>query len=215
MKFMCACGQKELNIPDDKLPDAKRFAIKCPFCQKKMVVEREGDTAVASFAEPQKQEVRAETKKQVLKLPAIEPEVFAPGSKVAFIDVHDEAWCTKAEVFFKQAGYEISVSEDQLEAVAKLRLNRYDVLVVEDCENCNLILEEVASWPGHRRRELNYIMIGSAGKSMHPDVAFERGVNFYLNLGDAEKAEELLQGAMEGYDLYYQLFTIAQKRINE
>ena len=216
MKFMCACGQKELNIPDEKLPEAKRFAIKCPYCQKKMVVDRHNDnTATATFAEPQKTQAPAGPKRETLKLPAIEPEVFPPGAKVAFIDLHNDAWRPKAEALFKQEGYEISVSEDPLEAVAKLRLNHYDVLVVEDCEDCKLILGEVASWSGHRRRTLNYIMVGPDGKSMHPDVAFERGVNFYLNSGEADKAEQLLKSALEGYELYYQLFTIAQKRINE
>lgn len=214
MKITCACGQ-DLNIPDDKLPDANRFSLKCPHCKEKIVVERQGDTASVSYAEPKKEVAPAEPRKEVLKLPAIEPEVFPPGSKVAFIDMHNEDWCTKTEVFLKQQGYEISVSEEPLEAVAKLRLNRYDLLVVEDCENCRLVLEEVASWPGHRRRALNYIMVGPDGKSMHPDVAFERGVNFYLNIAEASKAEELLKSALEGYDLYYQLFTIAQKRINE
>ncbi len=216
MKFMCACGQKELNIPDDKLPEAKRFAIKCPYCQKKMVVERHDDnTATATFAEPQQTQAPAAPKRETLTLPVIEPEVFPPGSKVAFIDVHTESWCTKAELFFRQEGYEISVSEDSLEAVAKLRLNRYDVLLVEDCEDCKLLQDEVASWPGHRRRALNYILVGPNGKSMHPDVAFERGVNFYLNSAEADKGEQLLKAALDGYDLYYQLFTIAQKRINE
>ena len=208
MRFSCPSCQKELNIPDDKVPDAARFALTCPYCRDKVTLERDA-------ASPSGETRAAPEKPAQPELPVVEPEAFPPGSKVVFLSLHDSAWKGAVESFFKEKGYHLSSSDDVLEAVAKLRLNHYDVLVTEDSEECASLMAEVNSWPGFRRRGLNCILVGENAASLQPQTAFEKGVNFYLNKSDAGKAGELFADVCRGFELYYRLFALAAEQRNE
>lgn len=215
MRFLCACGEKEISIPDDKVPQVPRFSLKCPFCQKKLVVERAGDSLRASFAEqPAPAPVPAAAPEPPEpKLPAVDPDVFPPGSTIAFLKVDDAAWRTSAEEVFKAKGIFYSEAEETLMGVAKLRLNNYNVIVVEDGADGVPLLKEISSWPGIKRKGVNVVMIGGAAPSMQPNYAFEKSVNFYLNHADGARATELLNGCLDGYALYYRPFAMVEEKV--
>lgn len=218
MRFLCACGEKEINIPDEKVPQVPRFALKCPFCQKKLVVERAGDGLRASFAEPPAQAptpapTPAAPEPPEPRLPAVEPDVFPPGSTVAFLELEDAAWRLAAEEVFAARGVHVSEAEETLAGVAKLRLNNYNIVVIQDNADCVSLLREINSWPGLRRRGVNVVMIGGAAPSMQPNFAFEKSVNFYLNLADSGRAKDLLQECLLGYDLYYRPFAMVEEKV--
>lgn len=206
MQVTCSECQKVLNIPDEKIPSGGRFTLKCPYCEHKMLVEG------APAAEEAPQRVEA-PKRQELELPAVEPDVFPPGANVAFLYLTDGAWRAAAGEWFADKGYHVGQSTDELEAIAKLRLNRYDVLVIEDSDAAQRLLQEVAEWPGHKRRATNLILLGDQSKSLDPNLAFRKGANFYMNTGDKERASELLENVIQGYELYYQLFNKATQSV--
>ena len=212
MRFLCACGEKEINIPDEKVPAVPKFALKCPFCQKKLVVERQGDTVKASFAEPVPAAPAAPVAQEP-QLPAVEPDVFPPGSTTAFLELDDAAWRTAAEEVFKAKGIYYSEAAETLAGVAKLRLNNYQVILVEDCEDCAPLLAEISSWPGLKRKGVNVVMIGDAAPSMQPNIAFEKSVNFYLNHADGGRAKELIAECLAGYELYYRPFAMVAEKV--
>jgi hypothetical protein len=215
MRFLCACGEKEISIPDDKVPQVPKFALKCPFCQKKLVVERAGDGFRSSFAEqpaPAPVPVAA-PEPPAPKLPAVDPDVFPPGATIAFLEVDDAAWRSAAEEVFKARGIYSSEAKETLVGVAKLRLNNYNVIVVEDCADCVPLLTEISSWPGLKRKGVNVVMIGNSAPSMQPNYAFEKSVNFYLNHADGARATELLNECLDGYDLYYRPFAMVEEKV--
>ncbi|WP_461209370.1 hypothetical protein [Desulfocurvus sp. DL9XJH121] len=217
MQFKSPYNGKEFSIPDEKLPDAPRFAMKCPFTGKKMVFERGEQGFSVTAAEtvapgPAPRPAPPEPVKPALNLPQVEPEVFAPGSKVAFLFLADGAWAEGARSFFAGKGYEVSGASDELEAIAKLRLGEYHVLVAQDGEGAANLLDEVAGWPGGKRRSVNFLLVGGDAPSNDQQAAFVKGVNAYLALADGPRAGDLLEGALRGYDLYYQLMNMAANR---
>ena len=215
MRFLCACGEKEISIPDDKVPQVPRFALKCPFCQKKLVVERVGDGLKASFAEAPAPAPAAPVPPEPAepKLPAVEPDVFPPGSVTAFLEVDDVAWRSAAEDIFKARGIYYSEAAETLVGVAKLRLNNYQVILVEDGTDSAPLLKEISAWPGIKRKGVNVVMVGGAAPSMQPNIAFEKSVNFYLNHADSGRAKELLEECLAGYDLYYRPFAMVEEKV--
>jgi len=215
MRFLCACGEKEINIPDEKVPQVPKFGLKCPFCQKRMVVERNGEGLKATFAEAPAPAPAAPAAPEPPepKLPAVEPDVFPPGSTSAFLEVGDAAWRSAAEELCKAKGIYYSEAAETLEGVAKLRLNNYQVILMEDGEESALLLKEISAWPGIKRKGVNVVMIGDAAPSMQPNIAFEKSVNFYLNQADGGRAMELLGECLAGYELYYRPFAMVDEKV--
>ncbi|MBU1001332.1 MAG: hypothetical protein KKE73_02295 [Proteobacteria bacterium] len=215
MQFTSPYSNKEFTLPDEKLPSADRFSMKCPFTGKKILFMRVGDKIRVTAGEQAHEAAPEAPVKPALILPQVEPDVYPPGSKVAFLYLQDSTWATAAQTLFKGHDYYISNAADELEAIAKLRLNEYDVLVAEDGEAGVRLQEEVASWPGGKRRRTNVVLVGSGGTSNDPKAAFVKGANAYFALSDGAKASDLLDGALTGYGLYYQLLDMARKQMEE
>ncbi len=144
-----------------------------------------------------------------------EPEIFPPGSKVVFFFLADSGWVQGARTFFQEQGYHVSTAKDSGEATAKLRLNAYNVLLVEDNEEGRLLLQEVGGWSGVRRRECNVVLVGEGPPSLDPQPAFRWGVNSWLNKKDTARCDELLGEVLKGYELYYELLHMAQQQGRE
>jgi hypothetical protein len=211
MRMTCPCGEREINIPDDKLPAVPKFGLKCPYCQKKLIAERVGDTLRSTFAEPQP--APAPSASAEPRLPAVEPDIFPPGASSAFLELDNAAWRKAAEDFLKEQGFYISEAEETLVGVAKLRLNNYRVVLLEDRPDTAPLLQEISSWPGHKRRSVNVLMIGSGAASMQPAIAFEKSVNAYLNEADVSRAGLLLAETLDAYELYYQPFAMQAEKV--
>ena len=71
------------------------------------------------------------------------------------------------------------------------------------------LLEEIGFWNGNKRREVNVVLVSQESASLDPKVAFERGVNCMLNMNDSERAEELLESTLIGFQEYYRLYHAA------
>jgi hypothetical protein len=141
-----------------------------------------------------------------------EPEIFPPGSKVVFFFLTDSDWSQEARAFFQEQGYHVSTATDSGEAAAKLRLNAYNVLLIEDSEEGRLLLREVANWSGVRRRECNVALLGEGSPSLDPQSAFRWGVNSWLKRADAGRCSELLGEVLKGYELHYELLRMAMQQ---
>lgn len=210
-------ANKEFNLPDDKLPDAARFALKCPFTGKRIVFEKRDGEYVISAGETQgshapTQPGPREAAAPALKLPQVEPDIHPPGTKVAFLYL-EGGWVGSATEFFKGKGYAVSTASDELEAIAKLRLNNYDV-VVSECSGKSVRLRgEIGSWQGGKRRSVNFVLVGDQGQSNDLKVAFVEGANSFLALSDESQARDLLEGALAGYEMHYLLAESAKKQV--
>jgi predicted Zn finger-like uncharacterized protein len=222
MRIECSgCGQA-MNVPDERLPAAPKFVVRCPKCQQAITVERpefaaqvanggdvpghaHGSEAAPqpSASEPPKAQPASPPPLAVDVPTGLEPEVFPPGAKVAFLSLSDESWRAGAGESLKGAGFFLSEAGSPGEAVAKLRLNHYDLVVAAQDEQGRAILAEIAAWNGLRRREVNVVLVGAGADSLDPKPAFQHGVNTWLSAADAQKAADLLRQALEAYDLYY------------
>lgn len=187
MLVSCSNCGKRFKLRDDKLPEAEVFRISCPNCSGEIVIRKEEqDTGVAR---PQ----------QDLSL---EPEVFPAGARVAFVFVGNEQCMEAARHAVLELGYIPSVAGSADEAVVKVRMNRYDLVCIDDGEPGRAVMGVVNSWPGARRREVNVIMIGRAAQSLDPGTSFFRGVNGWLNHDDADRFKQLLGQLEDDFALY-------------
>ncbi len=183
------CG-KHFDVPEDKLPGQGRFRFTCPGCGGKNVVQfpkqgRATDAGPGTEADPLVEELNS----------GPEPEMFPPGSEVAFVFVQDQSWWERIESYLLNTGFHVSSAESQSEAVQKLRLNSYQWVILQEGPGQKALLEEMARWPGQQRREVNVVLLGSEAPSFDPRQAFLLGVNAYIALSDEDSAEQVLDQA--------------------
>ena len=198
MNVICPSCARNMAIPDEQLPDAPRFKVKCPGCGSETVVEKSVQSAPKAAppkaAAPQP-EPYAEQPRRTLPseaLPDLEPENHPSDLMVAFVHV-SPPWKEPCENFFREQGWEVSNADSPEEAVAKLRLNRYEAVVMVDDAACEAIQAEVDSWPGRRRRDVFCLLVGEAGESRDPAIAFYKAADMYCNAADASSALQLLK----------------------
>jgi len=193
MEIKCSNCRKAFNVPEEKLPRAPRFTFKCPSCQEKTVVELETG---------EKKPDRATVAEDM----ATEPDYFPPGAFTALISVIDEDLEERVRSYLEGKGYYLTLAQDADVAAAKARLNRYNVVLVQDDERFYPLMNEVHSWVGNVRRETNVIMIGDGAESFHQSKAFLLAVDFYLNMKDREKIEEYLLLCIKEHEVMNELW---------
>ncbi len=211
MRFTCSNCNSPITIPDAKLPEASRFKVKCPNCNQLIVLDkaaaaRKKDDA----AQPQEKGLSNES---VSYNKTMEPEIFPPGAKILFHMISNADWRDEAQAFFTQMGYHESTAGTPEEARLKIRLNDYHLLFLDDSPECEMVLQEIAQWPGNRRRALNVILLGSKSASLDPIAAFVKGVNTYINTNDFDRSEELFSLALKSYDDYYRFLFQASDNV--
>lgn len=148
------------------------------------------------------------------KPPRVEPDFFPPGSKVCFLCLSDENAVSSLQNIFKNQGYLTSKTADIPTAVQKLRLNQYQCIVTQAGPEFRDILSEISSWPGNVRRDVNLILMGEQEPSFHQQKAFTSGANFYLNINELERMDELIRQTIETYNEYYQPWNQAREALD-
>lgn len=190
MLVSCSNCGKRFKLRDDKLPKAEVFRIPCPNCSSEIVVRKE---------EPDSGDERPQ---QAAQSPSFEPEVFPAGARVAFVFLGHELCMDAAKQAVQELGYTPSIAGSMDEAVAKVGMNRYDLVCIDDSESGRAVMEVVNGWPGIRRREVNVVMVGSDAQSLDPGTSFFRGVNGWLNRGDTDRFKQLLGQLEDDFALY-------------
>ena len=202
MEVVCSSCGKTIVIPEEKIPsNITKFALKCPYCKNKIVVERKKTEEIEKNA-------------HITDFYTIEPDNFPPGAKTAFLYVFDKDWKKGIISFLEKKGFYISEAEEEDIGVQKLRINPYNVIFIEE-KNATPLLNEISSWPGNQRRETNVILIGDRAKSFDLMTAFISGVNCYLSIHDKENMEDVLEEAMARYKSFIEMWETARSLVEE
>ncbi len=146
----------------------------------------------------------------------VEPEFFPPGSKVCFVCLTDPEISRTIRTVFESHGYLTTGTHDVEIARQKLRLNQYQIVVVvlEANPEYKGIFHEINTWPGNLRRDINLIVMGKKAPSLHQQMAFIMGANYYLNLNDAPKMENLIKQVIDGHAEYYQSWNQVREEVD-
>lgn len=204
MRISCQQCAKGFNLPEDKIPEKGSFRFSCPACGAKNTIvldqENTGRPREQAQSEPRVQQPPKQT---------VEPEVHPPGAQVALLFVQDPIWLEKAGDFLKTNDFSLSLAQTPEEATQKLRLNRYQLVLIEDDPQAGVLLREISQWSGRFRREVNCVLVGDQGQSFDHLTAFLKGVNTYLSKADRDQAEPLLEQAREQWVKHLQPFRAA------
>lgn len=205
MVITCPNCSEHFDIPEGKLPQTPKFSIKCPSCRGKIVVDR-----TAAGPSPKAPTVDSGSKRRT-----VEPDIFPPGAQVVFCYVQSGAWNGAVEAYFSAKGYYMSKAVDEEEAALKLRLNDYQVIILDDRYSNQPLLQEIGNWPGYKRRGVNVMIIGDRAASLNPQEAFVRGLNTYFNINDVNRARELFEESVRGFEIHNEPWRLADESIKQ
>lgn len=191
MEITCAHCRSSFVLPDDRVPEAKKFKLNCPKCREPIVIEQETDAERV-----------------------VAPEHFPHDATVAFLFVTNKGLSERISLFLKSRGIFVSESSLIHEALDKVRINYYNIIILEDSEHSKAILGLIRKWNGLRRRDVNVILVETDCKSLHSNEAFYRGVNSVIGSKDNERVESILDLAMGEFKSYSEPWAVAAQRLH-
>lgn len=192
MEISCTSCNSTFVIPDDRIPETRKFKLNCPKCREPIFVDQDA-----------------------LEEKVVAPEHFPHDAVVAFVFVKNKDLAGRIEGFLKGRGIYVSEARLVHEALDKVRINYYNILILEDCEESRSILGIVRKWNGLRRREVNIVLVEAKCQSMHPNEAFVRGVNSVVSAADGGRIEDFLELALGEYESYIEPWTEAGRKIRQ
>lgn len=145
----------------------------------------------------------------------MEPDFFPPGTKTALLVLRDQSWTESLTKLLKERRFHVTTLNDPNQAVAKLQINSYDVILLEDSDWGRESLQLIHTWPGTKRRKTNVIALGQADKSLHPGISFRKGVDSYFHIQDHHRGNELLQASLDSFDAEYLSWNAAAKKLGK
>jgi PleD family two-component response regulator len=206
VRTACPNCEKQLIIPDEKIPQGASFKLVCPGCKQPFVVSPFSNTAEA------KKETPLPTP---LATKPLEPDFFPPGIKTALLVLRDQAWTESLARLLKERGFYVVTLNDSSQALAKLQVNAYDVILIEDGDWGQEPLQLIHAWPGTKRRKINVIALGQAGESLHPGISFRKGVDSYFHIQDHHRGHDLLQASLDSFAAAYLSWNAAAKKLGK
>ena len=186
------CG-RQLNLPEEKLPQAPRFSFTCPSCGNTVRVERSekgASSAAKQGAPPSASEAPPELE---------EDEYFPAGADVLFAFVRDSQWQAGVKRFAQQHGFFMAQSAAVEQAVLKLRYNSYRVMIVEQGPEAETLLAEIGRIQGMSRRQSLCVLISPETANFDPYESFWYGVDCCLRREDSGQAVDLLEQAYAAF----------------
>jgi hypothetical protein len=191
MDITCTHCKSSFVLPDDRIPETKKFKLNCPKCREPIVIDQESDNDKI-----------------------IAPEHFPHDATVAFLFLRNKSLSERISLFLKSRGIFVSESTFIHEALDKVRINYYNIIILEESEQSKSILAVAKKWNGLRRREVNIILVEAECKSLHSNEAFFRGVNSVISAKDNERIENILDLAMGEFKSYNEPWAVAAQRLH-
>ena len=209
MRIDCDSCRKEFSLPEDKLPDARRFRVKCPSCGNRIAVERpagqEGGEGT-SGSQPRESEAMQSVEEEVAHLTPIK-------ENNGLILFQDPELLEAVRAPLEGMGYRLAATASSEEARRIFSTNPLALVVLEDVEENLSMLRDIHSRPGFARREINCVLVGEQAKSLDTKEAFIRGVNTYLSSKDRDRFGELLSHALGKYNQFIHPWLLAKGEV--
>lgn len=191
MEIVCTHCKSSFILPDERIPDAKKFKLNCPKCREPIIIDMSELDVVPTA-----------------------PETFPHDAVVAFVFCTQVIFSQRIKSSLKKNGIYVSEALSISEAIEKVRVNYYDIIIIEESNVSNALYEIFKKWNGLRRREVNIVVVGANCQSLQGQDAFLRGVNSVIGKSDNDEIDKYLELALAEYKKYIEPWEIVAKRMH-
>jgi predicted Zn finger-like uncharacterized protein len=201
-----SCGSK-LTIPNEKLPPNQVVNITCPKCKGKIKIDTrefneekdvksKRDAGIAAFE-------RAEDTTPL--------DLLEEGAKLALVMDADEAQAAEISATLDALSYKAVVAPSINDAMAKLRLHHFDLVMLSDgFDGQGLSNNPISHYFNHLsisiRRKTFLVLLSNSLKTMDNIMAFSLSANLIINPEDLTKLNLILNKALSDHEKFYKVF---------
>ena len=205
MQVECPSCAKEINIPDDKVPQGQAFNLNCPGCKTKMRVDQ--------HLQPPDPVESLDTSSMIVDEDFEDEdeqiEIYDEHDQIALIldRQNDELWTTA----LTELDYKLQRAKSPEHAVHKLRFNQYHVVAIHEkfgdttLENSPLY-EFIRDMPMDTRRKTFVALVGANFKTLDNMEALSYSVNLVINQKDFDQLETILKKSIGENDIFYKVY---------
>ena len=207
MQVECPSCAKEINIPDNKIPQGQAFNLNCPGCKTKMRVDQH-----LKPPEPGPEE-SLDTSSMIIgedfSDEEEEIEIYDEHDQIALIldRQNDDLWSTA----LTELDYKLQRAKSPEHAIHKLRFNQYHVVAIHEkfgdtTLETSPLYEFVRDMPMDTRRKTFVALVGEKFKTLDNMEALSYSVNLVINQNDFEQLETVLKKSIGENETFYKVY---------
>jgi hypothetical protein len=206
MQVECPSCAREINIPDNKIPQGQAFNLNCPSCKNKMRVDQHlkppaSDPTESLDAASMLVDEEFDDDEEI--------EIYDEYDKIALIldRQNDDLWTTA----LTELEYKLQRAKSPEHAIHKLRFNQYHVVVFHEkfggtTLETSALYEFIRDMPMDTRRKTFIALVGDNFKTLDNMEALAYSVNLVVNQKDFDQLETILKKSIGDNESFYKVY---------
>ena len=207
MQITCSSCSRDINIPDDKVPQGQAFNLTCPGCKTKMRVDQhlnppEEDADDALDTQSMVVDEDFDDDDEVI-------EIYDEHDKIALIldKKNHDTWTTA----LTELEYKLQSAKSPEHAVHKLKFNQYHVVAFHEkfgdtALETSPLYEYIREMPMDTRRKTFVALVGDNFKTLDNMEALANSVNLVINQNEMDQLETILKKSTGENDNFYKVY---------
>ena len=207
MQVECSSCNKEINIPDNKIPQGQAFNLTCPSCKTKMRVDQHLKPPASDPAESV--DAISMVVDEDFEDDEEEIEIYDEHDKIALIldRQNDDLWTTA----LTELEYKLQRAKSPEHAVHKLKFNQYHVVAFHEkfggsTLETSPLYEFIRDMPMDTRRKIFVALVGENFKTLDHMEALAYSVNLVINQKELDQLEAILKKSIGDNDNFYKVY---------
>lgn len=213
MQITCSSCSKDINIPDDKVPQGQAFSLTCPGCKTKMRVDKHLKPPKPKPGFGEGEESPLDTTSMLVdedfEDEDEEIEIYDEHDKIALIldRKNHDTWTTA----LTDLEYKLQSAKSPEHAVHKLKFNQYHVVAFHEkfgdtTLETSPLYEYIRDMSMDTRRKTFMAMVGENFKTLDNMEALANSVNLVINQKDMDQLETVLKKSIGENDNFYKVY---------
>ena len=207
MQVECSSCNKEINIPDNKIPQGQAFNLTCPSCKTKMRVDQHLKPPASDPAESV--DAISMVVDEDFEDDEEEIEIYDEHDKIALIldRQNDDLWTTA----LNELEYKLQRAKSPEHAVHKLKFNQYHVVAFHEkfggsTLETSPLYEFIRDMSMDARRKIFVALVGENFKTLDNMEALAYSVNLVINQKELDQLEAILKKSIGDNDNFYKVY---------
>ena len=207
MQVECSSCNKEINIPDNKIPQGQAFNLTCPSCKTKMRVDQHLKPPASDPAESV--DAISMVVDEDFEDDEEEIEIYDEHDKIALIldRQNDDLWTTA----LTELEYKLQRAKSPEHAVHKLKFNQYHVVAFHEkfggsTLETSPLYKFLVDMSMDTRRKIFVALVGENFKTLDNMEALAYSVNLVINQKELDQLEAILKKSIGDNDNFYKVY---------